>query len=81
MYSLPCTALLDFTALINEVLVFPACSDPGDSVCVDILINDDSEMETNEMFIVFITNTNVEITLSSAIVTIMDNDEGLKLKI
>ena len=70
----------DYTALIDEVLVFPAGSVMGDTVCVEILIINDFVLELyEENFFVNITSNDANISpgLESATILIQDSDQGI----
>ena len=65
----------DFTAF-EATRKFPVCTT---SLCVDIFINDDTILEKNEFFKVFVMLENQEnITLhqSDVFVLVMDNEKG-----
>ena len=66
----------DFTAF-EATRKFPVCTT---SLCVDIFINDDTILEKNEFFKVFVMVENQEnITLrqSDVFVLVMDNEKGM----
>ena len=74
----------DYTALIDGVLVFPAGSVMGDTVCVEILIINDFVLELyEENFFVNITSNDANISpgLESATILIQDSDQGIYRKI
>ena len=78
MYVYTTTASIDYTSLIDEVLVFPAGSVTGDSVCINISITDDLMFEKKEDFFVNINSDIADISGSKkAAVKIHDNDEGI----
>ena len=70
---------MDYTALVDEVLVFPAGSVQGDAVCVNISINNDNVLEMDgENFFINITSDNViSAGLKSATVHIQENEQGI----
>ena len=70
---------MDYTSLIDEVLVFPAGSVQGDAVCINISIINDNVLETNnESFFVNITTDDADISpgLASATIHILENDQS-----
>ena len=74
------TAPMDYTALVDEVLVFPAGSVQGDEMCVNISINNDNVLEmTRESFFVNISSNNANIApgQDSALIYILDSDSGM----
>ena len=72
---------MDYTALVDEVLVFPAGSVQGDEVCVNISINNDNVLEMNrESFFVNISSndTDIPLGLEAATIHIEESDQGTK---
>ena len=82
LLSLPLVATdpMDFMAISNRNLIFPANSMVGDTVCTNININNDMVLEMGvEMFFLDITSTDADIAAGRgrAIVSIIEtNDES-----
>ena len=65
----------DFTAF-EATMKFPVCTT---SLCVNILINDDTILEKNEFFKVFViveNEDNITLHQSDVFVLVMDNEKG-----
>ena len=79
-FVLLCRAALadkDFIAL-TQTLYLTTGQSPGSSVCTDIYIVDDSEVEGDETFAVSLSTTypGVSVSRSTSVVEILDNDLG-----
>ena len=74
------TAPMDYIAINGQDLTFPADSMNGDTVTVDVVINNDNVLEsTGEMFFADITSGNADIEMGRGRASIQlneTNDDG-----
>ena len=70
---------MDYTAIVNRVLVFLQGSVQGAQMCVDINVNNDNVLElTGENFFVNLETDDAQVATDTATIQFLEtNDEGI----